>query len=73
MAVFVYEIDGVRIAAYGDVERSRAEAWAEEEAFKSDLNQRNHNGEPIWDEDSKVKVVEAAPSEISKWKESRAD
>ena len=71
MAVFVYEIDGVRVAAYGDVERSRAELWAQEEAFKSDLNQRNYKGEPLWDEDSKVKVVEAAPSDISKWKESR--
>ena len=67
MAVFVYEIDGLRVAAYGDVERSKAEAWAEEEAFKSDLNARDYNGEPIWDEDSEVRVVEALPSEVSKW------
>jgi hypothetical protein len=71
MAVFVYEIDGLRVAAYGDIDRSRAEAWAEEEAFKSDLNSRDYEGEPIWDEDSEVKILEALSSEISKWKASR--
>jgi hypothetical protein len=71
MAVFVYEIDGLRIAAYGDIDRSRAEAWAQEKAFKSDLNVRDYEGQPIWDEDSEVKVLEASPSEISKWKVAR--
>jgi hypothetical protein len=71
MGVFVYEVDGLRVAAYGDVERSRVEAWAQEEAFKSDLNSRDYEGQPIWDEDSDVKVVEALPSEISKWQEAR--
>ena len=71
MGVFVYEIDGVRIAGYGDVDRSKAEAWAQEEAFKSDLNSRDYDGQPIWDEDSEVKVLEASSSEISKWRESR--
>src|SRR5690242_17100158 len=71
MGVFVYEVDGLRVAAYGDVERARAEAWAQEEAFKSDLNSRDYAGQPIWDEDSEVKIVEALPSEIDKWKEAR--
>ena len=71
MGVFVYEVDGLRIAAYGDIDRSRAEAWAEEEGFESDLIRREHNGRPLWDEDSDVRVLEAAPSEIEKWKESR--
>jgi hypothetical protein len=72
MGVFVYEVDGLRVAAYGDVDRDRAEAWAREEAFKTDLNQRDHNGEPIWDEESEVHTVEATPAEIAKWKEARA-
>jgi len=71
MAVFVYEVDGLRAAAYGDIDRSRAEAWAKEKAFKSDLNVRDYEGQPIWDEDSEVKVLEALPSEISKWKAAR--
>ena|ERR1700759_173370 len=71
MGVFVYEVDGLRAAAYGDVERSRVEEWAQQEEFKTDLNSRDYGGQPIWDEDAEVKIVEALPSEIDKWKESR--
>jgi hypothetical protein len=71
MGIFVYEIDGVRIAAYGDIDRSRAEAWANEEAFKIDLDCREYNERPIWNGESEVHVREATPPEITKWKESR--
>jgi hypothetical protein len=66
--VFVVEIDGRGIAAFGAEDGLEAKAIAEEEGFRSDLIVLENEGKPLWDGLSEIRVREASPEEETAWK-----
>jgi hypothetical protein len=71
MAVFVAEINGQGIIAFSQPSADNALAWADDEAFRSDLTfLEGEDGRPLWDGHSEIYVREADPEEAERWEAS---
>jgi hypothetical protein len=81
MGIFVAEIGGRGIAAYGDVSRAEAEEWFESAPFKAGLTVLEDNagkplwdgvaGKPLWDGVAEILIRSAFPEEAEQWEASR--
>ena len=72
MTVFVVEINGRAVAAFGAGSQSEAEALVNEGFLHEDLMTLKNDGRPLWDGSSEVFIREADPSEVAKWEASYA-
>ena len=68
MGIFVAEIEGRRIAAFGDMNRDDALEWIECDVFRSGLAVLENEDRPLWDETADISLHDAFPDEAERWK-----
>ena len=72
MPVYVVEIKGTSVAAFGADNISDAEGVVRDRSFCDDLIVLATDGLPLWDGVTRLQVRQARPDEESRWRASRA-
>jgi hypothetical protein len=72
MPVYVVEIKGTSVAAFGADTDSDAEGVVRDRTFRDDLMVLATGGLPLWDGVTEIHIRQAHPNEESRWRASRA-
>ena len=72
MTVYVAEIKGRSVAAFGADNGSDAERLVRDRVFRDDLMVLASGGLPLWDGVTNILVRQAHPDEEARWRASRA-
>src|SRR5262245_12770698 len=72
MGIFVAEIQGRGIAAYGDVSKVDADDWFGSEEFREGLMVLENEGKPLWNGEDEIYLRDAFPEEADRWRAAHA-
>jgi hypothetical protein len=72
MPVYVVEIKGTSVAAFGADDGADADGVVRDRSFRDDLMALATGGLPLWDGVTEIQVRQARPDEESRWRASRA-